>query len=77
MGWLRFFSAGRSRMRRAYFRPTDTTGLDTSLAPLVNHIVSVRFVGVGKRKSQFDGQRLYRNSTPRFVRPEGDFDFLD
>jgi len=78
--WLGFWSFRRPFWsRRAYFRPTDTSALDAALGPLVDHIVTVRLRTVAD--GQDAAQRLYRilghGTSPWFVRPEIDFDFLE
>jgi hypothetical protein len=83
MHWFRFWThPQRYRRRRAYFRPSDTSDLDATLLPLVDHIVAVRFAEVGGAGSRFAGERLYSivgqgTPAPTFVRPERDFDFLE
>jgi hypothetical protein len=83
MHWFRFWTErDRFRPRRAYFRPADRSDLDAALAPLVDHLVTVRFVKVAGPDSRFAGQRLYDiveqgTSAPASVRPERDFDFLE
>jgi hypothetical protein len=82
MHWFRFWTNRQQfQRRRAYFRPTDRSDLDATLVPLVDHIVTVRFGKVAGANGQFTGQRLYRilghGTSPQFVRPEHDFDFLE
>ena len=82
MPWFRFWSDRHQyRRRRAYFRPTDTSALDAALVDLIDHIVTVRFTSVAGAHNGFAGQRLYRilgqETSPQFIRPEHDFDFLD
>jgi hypothetical protein len=83
MRWLRFWTDREEfRPRRAYFRPTDRSELDVALVPLIDRLVTVRFVKVAGADSPFGGQRLYDvveqgTSGPKFVRPERDFDFLE
>jgi len=72
----------RYRHRQAYFRPTATLALNTALAELIDRIVRVRFADVAGADSPFAGQSLYqivghKGSASTFVRPEGDFDFLE
>jgi hypothetical protein len=68
--WLRSWT----NRRRAYFRPTDTCALDAALLPLVDHIVTVRFWTLNGRR---DYRILGHGTSPQFVRPERDFDFLE
>jgi hypothetical protein len=59
MHWFRrWINRQQSRRRRAYFRPTDTSDLDATLVPLIEHIVTVRFAEVADADSPFAGQRL-------------------
>ena len=80
MPWLRFLSGSpQHRWRRAYFRRPQTSDLEAPLRSVVDHIVTVRFIGIGRADSPFAGERLYRGGTgaSKFIRPERDFDFLD
>jgi hypothetical protein len=81
MHWFRRWIT-REQSLRAYFRPTDTPTLDATLVPLIDCIVTVRFVGLARAGAPFAGQRLYKilgpgKSGARFVRPAHDFDFLE
>jgi hypothetical protein len=81
--WFRFWTRSREyRRRRAYFRPTDTSALDSALVRLIDSIVTVRFVAVADSSSPFAEQPLYgilsrQPSVRQSVRPGRDFDFLD
>ena len=80
---LRSFVGYWTRPRqRAYFRPVDSSNLPTDLLGNIDHIVTIRLVGVTEASGPCVSQRLYRIVGPArlrspVIRPEQDFDFLD
>jgi hypothetical protein len=72
--WFRFWTypTQQYRPRRAYFRPTDASDLNIALVPLIDSIVTVRFVEIAGADGRFAGQRLHHTlgqgiSARRFV----------
>jgi hypothetical protein len=81
--WFRFWTHHyEHRRRHAYFRPTETSNLDATLAGLVDSLVIVRFADVARADNPCAGQRFYAihvegTAALTFLRPECDFDFLE